>query len=144
MRGSLMSDVAVADREMEALVSLLETEEGGAIAMLQEQMRSFPESRVRLLAGLASAISPALRHIDLVLAERQAPRMRAAFRHWIRNGALLEHGALLVACTGYPRMDETDPPRQLDQLAHQIRPHLPSGDGVKRLKMLCHLMHQVY
>jgi regulator of sirC expression with transglutaminase-like and TPR domain len=116
-----MSDVAGADRELEALVSLLETEREPSLGVLVEQIRSFPDSRFEQLLHLVPAASPALPQLDLVTAERAVPRMQAAFLEWRSSGADLENGMTLLARTAYPRLNADDVGAQLDDMADQIR-----------------------
>src|SRR5437588_12001139 len=107
----------VADNALHALVSLLETESGRSVALLTEQMRSFPEVRLRRLAELASPDSPALEQIDLVLAEHQTPRIEADLRRWRQGSRDLETAMDLIARMRYPRLPDGDLSRRLNDLA---------------------------
>src|SRR5438270_2397906 len=138
-----MTESAVADNDLHALVSLLETESDRSVALLTEQMRSFPEVRLRRLAELASPNSTALEQIDLVLAEQQAPRVEAELRRWRQGSRDLETAMDLIARMRYPRLPEGELSRRLDDLAAEMNERLPRDDSSRRLKALIHYMHNV-
>lgn len=129
---------------MRALLSLLDTESESSVRVLIQQMRSFSDEQLRRLAELAAAVSPVQRHVDLLLSEREAPRVQALFLEWMSAGQQLEDGVLLVARTGYPRLDAAAVRRELDELAAEVRPYLPAGERVKQLKALTHRLHNVH
>jgi regulator of sirC expression with transglutaminase-like and TPR domain len=139
-----MSESAVvADRDLHALVSLLESEDGRSIALLVEQMRSFPEIRLRRLAELAPPDSGALDYVDLVLVEHQAPRLEAELRRWRQGNQDLETAMDLIARMRYPRLAHGELSRRLNGLAGEIADRIPRDDSTRRLKALTYCMHNV-
>src|SRR5438270_3801747 len=116
--------MAVNDQELRALLSLLDTESGSSASLLLTQIRAFPEARVERLLGLAAAGSAAESCLNQVLAEHDAPHLHAELTRWLVEGADLERGVLLVARTGYSRLDEAAVCGELDRLAAEIRPGL--------------------
>lgn len=124
------------DSNLQALVSLLESERPTSVTVMLEQIRSFPDGQLRRLGALAAPDSPAQPYIDLILAERQAPRVQAALLQWIAEGTPLEAGILLVSRSGFPRLRTDALRQQIDDLAEQLRPRLPIGGGVPRLHAL--------
>jgi regulator of sirC expression with transglutaminase-like and TPR domain len=139
-----MSDVASADRELEALVSLLETEREPTLGILMEQIRSFPDSRFERLLHLVPAASRALPQLDLVTAERAVPRMQAALLEWRSSGADLENGMTLLARTAYPRLNADDVGAQLDDLANQIRGALQTSAPRNTLATFTQQMRELH
>ena len=118
-----MTDTQLADRELEALLSLLGTESDRSLAVIVEQVRAFPLDRLQRLAELAAARGGPDDHLNLLLAERDSPRLQALFLRWLAHGADLEEGALLVARVGYPLLDTQHVRDRLDQLAAEARNH---------------------
>lgn len=119
-----VSDIAAADRELEALASLLETERESSLGILVEQIRAFPDNRFERLLEFVPPDSRAFPRLDLVTAERAVPRMQAALLEWRSSGADLETGMTLLARTAYPRLKTEDVKAQLDAIALQLRPKI--------------------
>src|SRR5207248_8100184 len=67
----------------------------------------------------------------------------AELTRWLVEGVDLERGVLLVARTGYSRLDEAAVCGELDRLAAEIRPGLPSGP-LERLRWLAKALHEVH
>ena len=139
-----MSDIAAADRELEALASLLESEHDPSLGILVEQIRAFPDSRFERLLELIPPESPALPQLDLVTAERAVPRMQAALLEWRSSGADLESGMTLLARTAYPRLKTEDIKAQLDAIALQVRSNLPFTGPRHILTTFTQLMRDVH
>jgi regulator of sirC expression with transglutaminase-like and TPR domain len=138
-----MTEAVTADRESQALVSLLETEERQSVALLTEQMRSFSRSRVVRLARLADGYPTALSRIELVLTEMDAPRTEADVRRWRQSDQDIEAGIGLVARMRYPLLADGEVSQKLDALADDIERRLPTADSAKRLKAMVFCVHQV-
>lgn len=133
----------VADRELHALLSLLETEPPRSVAVLLEQMRGFSRVRLLRLAELAAPSSPAIDALDLLLSEHDAVWLEAEFRRWREQRQGLERAMELIARTRYPRLEEGAISRRLDDLARELRPRLPLDDSLKRLKAMAYCLHTV-
>ena len=131
-----MPDLVADDRELLALLSLLETESESTVSIMLEQMRSFSDATLERLAHLVDVNAPVQRYVNLVLAEHQAPLMQAALLDWRGSGMDLEEGMLLVARTGYPTVDIESIGRQLDDLAARIREGMPHENPEE---MLAHM-----
>lgn len=139
-----MSNLATDDRELQALVSLLETENSGHLALLVEQMRSFPDERLQRLGVLIPAGSAAHTYLNLILAERDAPRVLSLLPRWVASGADLESGVLLVARTGYPRLTIESVRNRLDTIAGEIAEDLPSAGGVAAIRHMATVLRDSY
>ncbi len=139
-----MSDIAAADRDLEALASLLETEREPSLSILVEQIRAFPDSRFERLLELIPPESRALPQLDLVTAERAVPRMQAALLEWRSSGADLESGMTLLARTAYPRLKTEDIKAQLDAVALQLRPNVPFNGPRHILTIFTQMMRDVH
>jgi regulator of sirC expression with transglutaminase-like and TPR domain len=137
-------ETASPDRELQALVSLLASEDDRAVAVLTEQMRSFPRMRLQRLLELADAYPAARAPIELVLSEGEAIRTEAELRRWRQTGADLEAGMELVVRMRYPSVAPGTLGGRLDALADTIEARLPTADSVKRLRSLVYLLHQVH
>lgn len=133
----------VSDRELRALLSLLEREPARSVAVLLEQMRGFPRARLLRLVELASPSSPAIDALDLLLSEHDAVWLEAEFRRWREQRQGLDRAMELIARTRYPRLDEGAISRRLDDLALELRPRLPLDGVVERLKALAYCLHTV-
>lgn len=131
-----MTEARVDDGELLALASLLETEGGTSLSVMVEQIRGFTDARLDRLAEVVGQDSPAQSILNLVLAERQAPRLQASFLAWSSGDTDLETGVLLVARTGYPRLDVDRVRAELDDLAVQIRPEIGTDDDDAALQRL--------
>jgi regulator of sirC expression with transglutaminase-like and TPR domain len=138
-----MTEAVVADRELQALVSLLESEGYQSVALLTEQIRSFPKSRLVRLARLARDYPTALSRIELVLTEIEAPLIEAELRRWRHSGQDIESGMDLIARVRYPLLPEGELRRSLDRLSDEIERRLPTADTAKRLRALVYCVHQV-
>lgn len=135
--------MAVNDRELQALLSLLETEGGLSVTVLLGQMRQFPDVRLRRLASMVQPHSPAETYISLVLAERDAPQLQAALARWRDVGGALEDGVLQIVRFGDPLFDTGVVRQQLDELAASGAPGLPA-DRWERGRYLAHLLGEVH
>lgn len=138
-----MPDVAIDNRELEALVSLLETESSEHLTLLVDQMRSFPDDWLRRLGALLTPGSAADSYLNLVLAERDAPHVVAGLSGWIAAGADLEDGVLLIARSGYPRFAVDTIRARLDAIAREIEPGLPSA-GPEAVRHMASALHGTY
>lgn len=139
-----MPDVAIDDRELQALVSLLETESSEHLTLLVDQMRTFPDEWLRRLGTLLAGGSPASAYLNLVLAERDAPNIVALLSGWIASDANLEDGILLVARSGYPRLAVETIRDRLDAIAAEIGPGLPPEGGVQAIRHVASVLRDTY
>lgn len=139
-----MPDVAIDNRELQALVSLLETESSERLTLLVDQMRSFPDEWLERLGTVLTADSAADAYLNLVLAERDAPHIVAGLSGWVAAGANLEDGVLLVARSGYPRLALETVRDSLDAIAGDIEPELPSGGGPRAIRHVASVLHDRY
>lgn len=139
-----MSDIPGTDRELEALASLLETEQEPLIGILLEQIHSFSDRHFERLLHLIPPTSQALPQLDLVTAERAVPRMQAALLEWRSSGADLENGMILLARTAYPRLNTDEVGAKLDDIALQLRRGLRFTGARNTLATLTHQMSQVH
>ena len=137
-----IQDAPEADRELQALASLLETEDEPSLGILIEHIRAFPDSRFERLQSHIRPDSVALPHLDLVTAERSVPRMQAALLEWRGGGADLESGVILLARSAYPRLDSADIRSQLDDLARSLGRAIPSSNPRETLAALTHRMQE--
>jgi len=135
-----MTDTQLADRELEALLSLLGTESDRSLAVIVEQMRAFPVDRLQRLAELAATRGGPDDHLNLLLAERDSPRLQAQFLQWLAHGADLEEGALLVARVGYPLLDTQLVRDRLDQFAGEARNYCRCESPRDSLAALIHMV----
>lgn len=135
-----MTDTQLADRELEALLSLLGTESDRSLAVIVEQMRAFPVDRLQRLAELAATRGGPDDHLNLLLAERDSPRLQAQFLQWLAHGADLEEGALLVARVGYPLLDTQLVRDRLDQFAGEARNYCGCESPRDSLAALIHMV----
>ena len=131
-----MPETMIEDRELAALLSLLESERDDSLAVLLRQLRLFPDGLLQRLAAMVPVSSPANEYINLVLAERDLTNMRGRLSAWLSAGAPLEEGVLLVARTGYPSVDPMVVRRGLDDLASDLRPHLPRTPSKEMLDVV--------
>ncbi|GAC1506783.1 MAG: hypothetical protein NVS2B16_00970 [Chloroflexota bacterium] len=131
-----MTETQVDDRELMALLSLLETESGSSLSLMIEHVRTFDDATLGRLTTVAPSDSPAQSTLNLVLAEREAPRLQAAFLRWLADGADLETGVLLVSESGYPRLASGEVSSAIDALAGDVRGRLSHRDDVERLQRL--------
>ncbi|MGI8968763.1 MAG: transglutaminase family protein [Chloroflexota bacterium] len=129
------------EQGLQALASLLTTESEATVAMMLEQMRTFTAAEIERLGALAPIDSPAQGQVDLILAERSGPRVQAALLEWLSTGADLEEGVLIVARSGYPRLEVDAVRRRLDALADRIRPQLHSDSGFSALGAMIGVIH---
>lgn len=139
-----MSDVAIDDRELHALVSLLETESSGRLAILIDQMRTFPDQRLQRLGTLITSGSAADGYLNLILAERDLPRVMTRLPQWIAAGADLEDGVLLVARTGYPRLGMETVRHRLDVIADDLAENLPGETGIPSIQHMARMLRTIY
>jgi regulator of sirC expression with transglutaminase-like and TPR domain len=138
------TELAPVDSELQALVSLLVSEDEQSITVLTEQMRTFPRVRLQRLLQLAEPYPDAVTRIELVLSEGEAVRIEADLHRWRQVGADLESGMELVVRMRYPTVLPGALGTRLDALADEIEVRLPTANSVKRLKSLIYLMHQVH
>ncbi len=139
-----MSNLATEDRELQALVSLLQTENSGHLALLVEQMRAFPDDRLQRLAALIPSGSEADSFLNLILAERDAPHVVSRLPRWVATGTDLENGVFLVAQTGYPRLNIESIRSRLDAIAHEIEVDLPREGGVPAIRHMATVLRDIY
>ena len=137
-------EVTQADRELEALASLLETESEPSLGILMEQIREFPDTSFDRLLSLIRPDSVVLPRLDLVTAERSVPRMQAALLEWRAGGADLESGMILLARSAYPRLGAAAIRAQLDDLARPLSPSVHSINPRETLSGLVHQMQESY
>ncbi|MGI8827112.1 MAG: hypothetical protein ACR2JC_16020 [Chloroflexota bacterium] len=84
MNGITRTDLR--DSDLRAFASLLQTEGESSLALMIEQMRAFTEPQLDRLAEMMVDMSTGQRHLRLVLAERDLPRLQAAFLAWLSGG----------------------------------------------------------
>ncbi len=137
-----MTNLTVDDRDLQALISLLETESEEHLALLRDQMRSFSDALLWRLAALAPSSSGANAYLNLVLAERDLPRLLASLREWVAHGADLEEGVLLVCQTGYPQVNTDGLRDKLDDLAAEIAVSMPAEEGIAAVRHIAAVLHQ--
>jgi regulator of sirC expression with transglutaminase-like and TPR domain len=136
--------MTVSDQSLRALASLLESEGPSTISVMVDQMRAFTDAELLRLGSVAPPDSPTQSHIDLLLAERWAPRTQARFLEWTARGRDLEDGILLINNVGYPRVDSAAIRRELDELAAGIERQVPAGTTRERLGAMCALLTTEY
>jgi regulator of sirC expression with transglutaminase-like and TPR domain len=121
-----MPELMIPEGELQALLSLLQTEREASLATLLAQISSFPEEILLRLMSDAPPGSVAQNHLNLVLAERDLPTVELRLRRWLAHGTDLEEGILLVARTGYPHVDAEHVRSQLDAISKEAASGLPS------------------
>jgi regulator of sirC expression with transglutaminase-like and TPR domain len=136
-----MASTDTDDHELQALRSLLESEDKSLRSLLLDQIRAFPDDRFEHLSDLISPDSSIRRYLDLMLNQRDAPRIEGGLRNWLAEGCDLEEGVLLVARTGYPQLDTDQVRRELDEQAVMIRPGLSAVPGVGSLERMRQILH---
>jgi regulator of sirC expression with transglutaminase-like and TPR domain len=139
-----MPDVAIDNRELEALVSLLETESSEHLTLLVDQMRAFPDESLRRLGAFLLDGSAGDAYLNLVLAERDATKIAGSLSEWIATGANLEDGVLLIARSGYPRLAAGTIRDRLDAIADEIGAGLPAEGGVRAIRHVASALRDTY
>jgi regulator of sirC expression with transglutaminase-like and TPR domain len=139
-----MPNLAIDDQELRALISLLETESEERLSLLLDQIRGFPLELLEHLATLVSQNSHADTHLNLILAQREAPELAGALVQWAAGDADLEEGVLLVARIGYPRVDPESVRAELDVLAGGVAAELPADGGVAAIRHIASVLRDTF
>lgn len=139
-----MAEQANDEREIQAFLSLWESEDEHGAALLTEGMHAFSTSRLARLASIVTAGRSLSQQANLLLAQRDAPLLQASFLQWLRQAGELEAGVLLVAKFGYPTLDTDSLGLELDRLARDAANASEDGSASGRLAGLRHALHKAH
>ncbi len=137
-----------AQREIEALIKLLDDPDEQIFQVVNEKLRSYgPEVISTLEKFWEQSLDAKLQErIENLVHDIQFNTLKEDLNLWYQSGAFdLMHGALILSRYQYPDLEEQDIIRQIEDIKTEVWRNLQEEmSSIEKIKVLNHVFYQVY